>query len=198
MSRRLDKLLMLLAIGFGLFYLTYRVLYTLNLDALWFSIIFLLAEVQGVVMLFLFFFDVWSPRGADPPPPPPGFTVDVFIPTYNEDTSILRKTILGAVGMSYPHKTYVLDDGRRREVEALARELGVEYITRADNTHAKAGNLNNALPQTTGKLVVIFDADHVPLPQFVERTLGFFGDPKLSRAANASSLGCEKPMQLRQ
>ena len=70
-----------------------------------------------------------------------GRSVDLFVPTYNEEPSLLRATLEACVRMDYPHKTYVLDDGRRPEVEALARELGVNYIARLDNRHFKAGNL---------------------------------------------------------
>jgi cellulose synthase (UDP-forming) len=82
--------------------------------------------------------------------------------------------------MRYPHATYVLDDGRRHEVRALADELGCRYITRDNNAHAKAGNWNNAFKQTTADFIATFDADHVPRPDFLERTLGFFRDPKVA------------------
>jgi len=102
-------------------------------------------------------------------------TVDIFIPTYNEAEFILRRTIIGCQAIDYPHKTvYLLDDTRRPEIAKLAQELGCEYLTRADNSHAKAGNLNNALPKTQGEFIVVFDADFVPTSNFLQRTLGFF------------------------
>ncbi|WP_333655914.1 glycosyltransferase [Dissulfurispira sp.] len=76
--------------------------------------------------------------------------MDVFIPTLNEDVELLRKTVLGCLNMTYPHKTHILDDGRRPEVETLAGELGCGYIARPDNGDAKAGNLNHALERTNG------------------------------------------------
>ncbi|MEM7727022.1 MAG: glycosyltransferase, partial [Cyanobacteria bacterium P01_A01_bin.45] len=103
--------------------------------------------------------------------------VDIFIPTYNEPTFILRRTIIGCQALEYPNKRiYLLDDTRRREMKILARELGCEYITRPDNRHAKAGNLNNAIPQTDGELIVVFDADFIPTTNFLHRTVGFFQD----------------------
>ena len=91
-------------------------------------------------------------RAAARCPAPSGrYTVDVFITTYNEDVALLRQTVRAALAMRYPHRTYVCDDGRRAEVEALAQELGCGYITRADNRHAKAGNWNNAFAQTDGR-----------------------------------------------
>jgi cellulose synthase (UDP-forming) len=104
-------------------------------------------------------------------------TVDIFIPTYSEPVFILRRTIIGCQALNYPHKTvYLLDDTRRAEVKALAEELGCEYLTRPDNRHAKAGNLNHALTRTQGELIVVFDADFVPTTNFLTRTVGFFQD----------------------
>ena len=177
---KVNQLLMLIAMGLGGFYLIYRVLYTFNPHQLIFSTIFYLAEFHGFVAMCLFFLDMWSPVRPKPSPAPPGLSVDVFIPTYNENVELLRKTVLGAISMTYPHKTYVLDDGNRPVVKAMAEELGAEYIARATHEHAKAGNINHALRQTQGDYVAIFDADHVPQPEFLDKTLGFFKDPKMA------------------
>ncbi|MEO0988250.1 MAG: glycosyltransferase [Cyanobacteria bacterium J06639_14] len=108
-------------------------------------------------------------------------TVDVMIPTYDEPEFILRRTVIGCQALEYEPKTvYLLDDTRRPEIKALAAELGCEYITRPDNRHAKAGNLNNAIPQTQGELLVLFDADFVPTKNFLTRTVGFFQDPNVA------------------
>ncbi|MEO1589979.1 MAG: glycosyltransferase, partial [Cyanobacteria bacterium J06632_22] len=105
-------------------------------------------------------------------------SVDVLIPTYNEPDFIIRRTVIGCQAMSYANKKiYVLDDTRRPHIKALASELGCEYITRPNNIHAKAGNLNNALLQLEGELLAIMDADFVPFKQFLSRTVGFFQEP---------------------
>ncbi|MEO0459066.1 MAG: glycosyltransferase, partial [Cyanobacteria bacterium P01_A01_bin.114] len=105
-------------------------------------------------------------------------TVDVLIPTYDEPLFILKRTVIGCQAITYGPKTiYLLDDTRRPEVKALAEELGCQYLTRPHNRHAKAGNLNHALPQLTGELITIFDADFVPTKNFLTRTVGFFQDP---------------------
>lgn len=57
--------------------------------------------------------------------------------------------------------------------------MGCEYITRSDNRHAKAGNLNQAIAQTDGDLIVVFDADFVPTQNFLTRTVGFFQDEQI-------------------
>ncbi|MEM9510233.1 MAG: glycosyltransferase, partial [Cyanobacteria bacterium P01_E01_bin.35] len=108
-------------------------------------------------------------------------TVDILIPTYNEPDFIVKRTIMGCQAINYERKrVYVLDDTRRQSIRQLAEELGCHYITRPDNSHAKAGNLNNALRQTHGELVVVFDADFVPTTNFLERTVGFFQKDKIA------------------
>ena len=107
-------------------------------------------------------------------------TVDVMIPTYNEPDFILRRTVIGCQAMDYPNKTiYLLDDTRRPDIKALAESLGCKYMIRPDNRHAKAGNLNHAIPQTHGEFIVVFDADFVPTQNFLIRTIGFFQDPNV-------------------
>lgn len=161
-------------------YLSYRGLYTINTDALVFSLLVYCAEVHGFLALAFYIFQVWRPTGRTVPEPAEGLTVDVFIPTYNEDPALLRQTIRRALAMRYPHTTYILDDGRRPAVRALAKELGCRYITRDTNRDAKAGNWNNAFAQTSGDVIATFDADHIPQSNFLERTLGFFRDPKVA------------------
>ncbi|MBF2067790.1 MAG: glycosyltransferase [Calothrix sp. C42_A2020_038] len=102
-------------------------------------------------------------------------SVDVFVPTYNEPEQVVCRTVIGCQAMNYPNKkVYILDDTRREHIRELAKKLGCEYITRPDNKHAKAGNINNALPQTSGELITIMDADFVPFRNFLMRTVGFF------------------------
>ncbi len=109
-------------------------------------------------------------------------TVDVFIPTYDEEPAILERTILGARHLDWPRsrlRVWVLDDGRRPWLREMCTRLGVGYITRPDNRHAKAGNLNHALSRTDGEFVAVFDADFVPQRHFLRRTMGFFADPRI-------------------
>ncbi|PSN18423.1 cellulose synthase catalytic subunit [filamentous cyanobacterium CCP5] len=106
-------------------------------------------------------------------------SVDVLIPTYDEPVAVLRRTIAGCQAMDYAAKTvYLLDDQQRPEIATLALAMGCHYLTRSDNRHAKAGNLNHALEKTQGELVVVFDADFVPSTNFLTRTVGFFQNPR--------------------
>ena len=111
-------------------------------------------------------------------------TVDVFIPTYNEPLSVVRDTVFAALALDYPSdkmKVWMLDDGRRAEFRRFAESVGCGYITRPDNKHAKAGNLNNALRRTKGDIIAIFDCDHVPTRNFLTMTMGWMvREPKMA------------------
>lgn len=103
--------------------------------------------------------------------------VDILIPTYNESAEVLKRTITGCQAIDYPKKrVYILDDGRRNEINDLAKELNCFYLTRLDNNNAKAGNLNCALEKTNSELIVVFDADFIPTKNFLRRTVGFLYD----------------------
>jgi len=111
-------------------------------------------------------------------------TVDVYVPTYNESLDVVRDTVLAAQCIDYPRdklKIYLLDDGKRSEFAVFAADVGVGYITREDNAHAKAGNLNHAMKITKGELICVFDCDHVATRTFLQATVGpFLKDPKLA------------------
>ncbi|MFQ6182757.1 glycosyltransferase [Sinorhizobium meliloti] len=106
-------------------------------------------------------------------------TVDVFIPTYNEPLDVLERTIVGALALDHPKdklKVYVLDDGRRDWLRTFCEGRGAIHVTRSDNAHAKAGNMNNGLRVSSGDFIAVFDADFVPYRSFLRRTLPFFMD----------------------
>ncbi|MBJ3777693.1 UDP-forming cellulose synthase catalytic subunit [Acuticoccus mangrovi] len=163
------------------------------------------AEMYSVLMLFLSMFAIADPlnrpkKTLKPDSPKP--TVDIFVPTFNEDAQLLATTLSAAKQIDYPSdrmNVFLLDDGgtdqrcesadpraaaaaqeRRRELQQLARDLGVNYLTRSANINAKAGNLNNGLAHSTGEFVVVFDADHAPSRDFLQETIGYFyDDPQL-------------------
>ena len=170
-----------------------------------FGLILLVAELYCVFILFVSLIINADPLRRDPPPAAPAAdlpTVDVFVPSYNEDTSILAMTLAAARQLNYPPDkltVWLLDDGgtdqkcsdadpakaaaaraRRGELQALCDELGARYLTRARNEHAKAGNLNNGLAHARGDFVAVLDADHVPFRSFLTETVGYFAqDPRL-------------------
>ncbi|MGB5306389.1 MAG: glycosyltransferase [Gammaproteobacteria bacterium] len=174
-----QKIVAMLFVMVALWYLHWR-LGTFNPDALTFSAIFYVAEVYGFFTAILHLFMVWRLSVRESLPAPAGCSIDVFVPTYNESVDLLRKTLLAAVNMDYPHKTWLLDDSNRPEMRTLAEELGCEYQSRSDNTFGKAGNLNNALQASNGEFIALFDADHAPKRDFLVNTLGYFSDPNVA------------------
>jgi cellulose synthase (UDP-forming) len=121
--------------------------------------------------------------------------VDIFIPTYNEPAFILRRTVIGCQALDYANKkVYLLDDTKRPEIKLLAKELGCEYITRPDNIHAKAGNINHATALTNGELIVVFDADFIPTKNFLTRTVGFFQNPEIALVQTPQSFYNHDPI----
>ncbi|QMR75732.1 UDP-forming cellulose synthase catalytic subunit [Enterobacter sp. RHBSTW-00175] len=147
-----------------------------------------LAEVYVWVLLLLNYLQTIWPLKREIVPLPDDMslwpTVDVYIPTYNESLEVVRDTVLAAQCIDYPRdkmKIYLLDDGKRREFAVFAADVGVGYITRNDNSHAKAGNLNHAMKLTQGELITVFDCDHVATRIFLQATVGgFLKDPKLA------------------
>jgi cellulose synthase (UDP-forming) len=160
-------------------YLIWR-LSTFNSEALFFSYLLYGAEVFGFCTACLHIFMTWRLTSREPGHAPNGLSVDVFIPTYNEPVELLRRTLLAARQMSYSHQTWLLDDGNRPEMRALAEEIGCRYLAREENTDAKAGNLNHALMHSRADFVAIFDADHAPHKDFLMRTLGYFQDQRVA------------------
>lgn len=131
---------------------------------------------------------------AQPPDTLP--TVDVLIPTYNEPLEVLEKTITGALCLDYPNvNVWALDDGRRPWLKAFCEAKGIGYLTRPDNTHAKAGNINHALTKTSAEFVAVFDADFIPQRDFLIRTIGFFSDPSVGIVQVPHAFYNHDPMQ---
>ncbi len=162
-----------------------------------------LAELYAWVILILGFIQtswpldrpVIEPKG-DPETWP---TVDIYIPTYNESLEIVRNTVFAAMDLDYPvdrYRIFILDDGKRPEFRAFAKEAGCGYLTRDNNLHAKAGNLNAAMKKTDGELIAIFDCDHVPTRAFLQLTVGWFQtDPRLALLQTPHHMYSPDPVQ---
>ena len=138
------------------------------------------AELFNIVQAAGFWYTIWVQRWTDPPDADFSRSnehVDAFVTVYGEPADVVEQTVAAAVAIRHPRLTvWVLDDGKSAEVAAIAARYGAQYLTREDHRGAKAGNVNNALRQATGDFVVIFDADHIPLPSFLERTMACFAD----------------------
>ncbi len=140
-----------------------------------------LAELYAFAVLLIGYFQTAWPLQRRPVPMPSDITswpsVDVFIPTYNEPLEVVRQTVFSAMSLDWPADrlhVYVLDDGRRPEFRAFCEELGVGYLIRDNNHHAKAGNINAALQVTSSEYIAIFDCDHIPTRSFLQVCMGWF------------------------
>ncbi|MCM0615978.1 glycosyltransferase [Arthrobacter sp. TS-15] len=187
MTRFWTRLIVLLTVILGVNYVAWRWMASLNWDAWWIAVPLVLAETYSLIDVMLFGLTVWNIKFRKPPPPAPETaTVDVFITTYNEPLDLVMTTALAAKDIRWPHSTWILDDGNRPEMRELAESNGIGYVTRtADWTpdmprHAKAGNLNNALMLTSGEYLLILDADQIPEPDILDKTLGYFNDDKVA------------------
>ena len=116
-------------------------------------------------------------------------TVTVQLPMYNERL-VARRIIEKTCRIDYPRdklQIQVLDDStdetcqiaRRTVARMRDRGLDIEYIHRDNRTGYKAGALANGLKSATGEFITIFDADFLPDPVILRRSIHYFTDPKV-------------------
>jgi cellulose synthase (UDP-forming) len=176
---RLLRGLALVALAWGAGYLTWRIGWSGRGASLVAFAMLLATEIYGLWALAVLTWFSWSRPAAVRPAATQGRTVDVYVCTYDEPTEVVMATLAGCRALAYPHTTWLLDDGRRSEMAEVAELAGARYLTRPDNSHAKAGNINAALPQTDGDLVFVLDADHVPMPDALDALVGYFDDERM-------------------
>lgn len=179
-----NKVLLGLTMIANIIYIIWRIFYTIpegkGYISLFFAIGLLAVEVLGMFEMFIHFHGMTQIMIPEKPAIDEDLYphIDVLIATYNEPVDLVQKTINGCIRMQYPDKSkvhiYVCDDGCRKEMEAIAKKMGVGYLIRAEHKHAKAGNLNNAMKFTTSPLLVTFDADMIPMHQFLMSTIPYF------------------------
>jgi cellulose synthase (UDP-forming) len=174
------RALALLALAWGAGYMTWRIGWSGRGTNPFVFAMLLVTEIYGLWALGVLTWFSWSRPPAQRPPIAERHSVDVYVCTYDEPIEVVLATLAGCRALTYPHTTYLLDDGRRPEMEELAGMGGARYMTRPDNSHAKAGNINHALPRTDGKLVFVLDADHVPMPDALDALVGYFDDEKMA------------------
>ncbi len=183
---KVSKLLILISIAISMLYMSWWFRIS-NADNVVLYTLLLLGEVYHVGLALMFFYNVW-PKRVVRTSAKKGYypSVCIFITVAGEPVDIVAKTIAAAKNINYPNfKVYVLNDGfvaksaNWRQIEELAFALGVHCITRKKAGGAKAGNINNGLRKTTSDLVVIFDADMVPNPHFLVKTVPYFADRRV-------------------
>ena len=172
------RLLALLYLFIYLIYLGWR-LTIFDPHSFWLSFFYFVAECFGFILSLTIILNSWKYKNRASKKSSTGLNVDVFVLTYQEPIEIIKKTIQAAKNLDYPHQVWVLDDGKREEVKALAKSIGVNYNARSINTNAKAGNLNFGLSLSAAEFVMVFDADHIALPHALDVTLGYFEDAEV-------------------
>ncbi|WP_438382409.1 UDP-forming cellulose synthase catalytic subunit [Asaia sp. BMEF1] len=173
-----------LSVIVSLRYLSWRLTETLNFSSWTQSVlgtVLVTAEIYAFMMLILSYFQSLHPLRRQVVSLPPDTSlwpsVDIYIPTYNEELRIVRQTVLAALGLDWPSdkiNVYLLDDGHREKFREFAESCGAGYIARSEHNHAKAGNLNHAMTLTKGELIAIFDCDHIAKRTFLQETVGPF------------------------
>src|SRR5579864_8229404 len=116
--------------------------------------------------------------------------VTIQLPIYNE-RYVLERLVEAISRLDYPPdllEIQVLDDSTD-ETQQVAQAcverhralgLNVHYLHRDNRQGFKAGALEEGLKSATGEFVAIFDADFLPGPDFLHRTLGHFSDPRIA------------------
>ncbi len=115
--------------------------------------------------------------------------VTIQLPVFNE-MYVMDRLLDNIKQMDYPKDRFeiqVLDDSTddtvnisRKKVEELKGEgFNIELIHRVDRSGYKAGALKAAMPQVRGEFIAIFDADFLPNPDFLKRTLPYFDNKKV-------------------
>jgi cellulose synthase/poly-beta-1,6-N-acetylglucosamine synthase-like glycosyltransferase len=115
--------------------------------------------------------------------------VTVQIPAYNE-MYVIERAIDAVCSFDYPSNLFdiqVLDDStdetQKIAFNAVERwktlGLDISYIHRSDRTGFKAGALENGLRTAKGEFVAVFDVDFVPEPDFLQKSIHYFTDPRV-------------------
>lgn len=185
------KILLLASSISAIIYIFWRLFFTIPTQHGMISLIaglsLVIAETVGVIEAFSHYKNLSSNKEPERPEIPIEFypDVDVLIATHSESTELLYKTVNGCIHMEYPDKSkihiYICDDANRIEMKKLADQMGIGYIGLAENKHAKAGNLNNALSKTTSPLIATFDADMIPKHDFLIKTVPYFSLPLMKK-----------------
>ncbi|MDB4900125.1 MAG: restriction endonuclease, partial [Gemmatimonadetes bacterium] len=182
---RLTRIVAAVSLALSLAYLVWRWGWTLNLDALWFSVPVALAETYGLLAALYLTIIGWRLTQRLPPEPLSAATVDVVVITTDEPVAVLRKTALAAREIAYTHETHLLDEAHRDDVREMAEQLGIRYLRSAHPAQNRAATLNYALARTRGEFLLQLDGDHIPLPHLLHRVLGFFENERVALVQSA-------------
>ncbi len=143
-----------------------------------------------------------------------------------ESMSIIERQLKAMKAVEYPHDSWILDEGNNSDIRKLARQHGVKYFSRKGIkkynlttqpyvAKTKAGNVNAWLhfaKRYKYEFFVQFDIDHLPQPNYLDKTLGHFRDKKvgwvqapsvnnnlsfwIARGSAEQEIGLQGPMQM--
>jgi cellulose synthase (UDP-forming) len=159
------------------------------------------------VLPSLYWFYVGKMRRPAECPPPPGRRVAMItlcVPSH-ESLEIIERQLQALPTVRYPHDSWVLDEGDDPRIRHLAGQHGVRYFTRKDvprwnqagppfQARTKAGNVNAWLGHVAElgedyEFFVQLDVDHIPRPEYLDRTLGHLADPQVAWVQAPSVFG---------
>nr|WP_324252479.1 glycosyltransferase [Enterococcus faecium] len=194
-----------ITIVFLLIYLVWRLFFTIPLDSsisLVFGIILYVAEFIGLFVygFFIYLFsnkltEDYAPSNTDNGNFEP--SVAAFICTYNENIKLVIATALAVKALKYPNKKiYICDDGHRDELRKMADQYNLGYLSREGNEHAKAGNINYALSQTSSDLILLLDADFIVKKNIIYEAINYFQNPKVALVQYPQTFYNKDPFQL--
>ena len=147
--------------------------------------------IYGVNCFYLTYV-AWRKRDTQSSPPPLAAwpRVTVQLPLYNE-LYVAERLIRTVAQLDYPAallEIQVLDDSTDETVDVVrcaverlrAQGVNIVHLHRAHRDGFKAGALAEGLARAHGEFVAIFDADFIPPPDFLKRTLPYFQDARLA------------------
>ncbi len=183
---RKEKLVSIISIFSALLYniwLIFNIQYTSG----WLLVV---CELGFLSLILLKVFNHWTERHIPKRPAEPEGTLDVFLPIVNEPISLFENTLRAVININYKEKTvYILDDGGRSELEALARKYNVVYLSRENKPeNYKAGNLNYGLEYSKGDFILVLDSDQLVVEADIAKDLlGYFKKPNVALVATKQS-----------
>ncbi|HEY3293290.1 MAG TPA: glycosyltransferase family 2 protein [Candidatus Nanopelagicaceae bacterium] len=174
----LIRICVVVTVLLGANYLAWRWFASVNWANWWIALPLVLAETYSLIDLVFFGLTIWraNPRH-EIHAPREGLSVDVVITTHDEPTRIVIATADAARKIRYPHQTWILDYGDRKDLRNAAEAFGIGYLTRGEMS---TGNFSEALEVTSGEFMLVLEADQVPYPEILDHTLEYFKDPKVA------------------
>jgi cellulose synthase/poly-beta-1,6-N-acetylglucosamine synthase-like glycosyltransferase len=156
----------------------------------YYAMLAVLAVVMGYRALMVLRYYLHG--GSDPAPAgrfPTEPFVTIQLPVFNEQY-VVERLLETVCAIEWPRdrlEVQLLDDSTDDSREIAARKVAelrakghdVVHLHRTDRRGYKAGALGAGVPRARGEFLAVFDADFVPEPDFLRKTIDHFSDPKV-------------------